>query len=97
MYKIDRYEKIIDIICNMKGIERKEIYKIMKDKECKYLLFLLLKKYKCDDLDKINRDFPIKNIRSVRYNEKRGEEKFLINKGFREIYFEIQDKLDEVN
>ncbi|MCY6355505.1 ribose-5-phosphate isomerase [Clostridium sp. ZS2-4] len=97
MYNIDKYEEIIKIICCMKEIERKEIYKIMKDKECKYLLFLLLKKYKCDDLHKINRDFSINNKRSIRYNEKRGEEKFLINKGFREIYFEIQDKLDEVN
>lgn len=97
MYNIDRYEKIIDIICDIKGIERKEIYKIMKDKECKYLIFLLLKKYKCDQLDKINRDFSIDNRRSIRYNEKRGEDKFFINKSFREIYFEIQGKLDKVN
>lgn len=97
MYNINIYEKIIKIICDMKGIKRKEICKIMKDKEYKYLIFFLFKKYKCDDLDKINRDFSINNIRSIRYNEKKGEEKFFINKGFREIYFEIQGKLDKVN
>ncbi|MCY6369841.1 ribose-5-phosphate isomerase [Clostridium ganghwense] len=97
MYQKDKYEKIIDIMCSMKGIEKEELYKILKDRECKYLLFLLLKKYKCDDLNKINQDFSINNKRVIKYNEKKGEEKFLINKEFRETYFEVQEKVDKVN
>lgn len=97
MYRIDNYEKIINIICAMKGITKKELYKILKDRECKYLLFLLLKKYKCDDIDIINRDFSIKNKRIVNYNIKKGREKFFINKEFREIYFEAEKEIEELN
>ncbi|MCY6958761.1 ribose-5-phosphate isomerase [Clostridium brassicae] len=97
MYQMDKYEKIIDIICGMKGIEKEELYKILKDRDCKYLLFLLLKKYNCDNPNKINKDFFINNKRIIRYNIKKGEEKFMINKEFREIYFEVKSKLEKTN
>lgn len=95
MYISDKYDKVIQIICAMKGIQKKELYKILEDKECKYLLFLLLNKYKCDDMNKINRDFYIKDKRVVNYNIRRGQEKFLINTGFREVCFKVEDKIKE--
>lgn len=43
MLKNIDYEKIIEAICKVKGIKRYDLLKILKDKECKYILFLLLK------------------------------------------------------
>lgn len=37
MYMMENYEKIIEIICSMKGINRGELFKILEDKEFKYL------------------------------------------------------------
>lgn len=95
MFRSDKYEEIIDIICSMKGIEKEELYKILKDREYKYLLFLLLKKYNCDDMEKINRDFYINNKRVVNYNIRRAQEKFLINNEFRQVYFQAEKEIGE--
>lgn len=95
MFRSDKYEKIIDIICSMKGIEKEDLYKILKDRECKYLLFLLLKKYNCDDMEKINRDFYINNKRVVNYNIRKAQEKFLINNEFRQVYFQVEKEIGE--
>ena len=40
MLKNIDYEKIIEAICYVKGIKRHESLKILKDRECKYILFL---------------------------------------------------------
>lgn len=95
MYLSDKYEKVINTICAMKGIEKEELYKVLEDRECKYLLFLLLRKHKCDDMEKISRDFYINNKRVVNYNIRKGQERLLINTGFREIYFEVENKIKE--
>ncbi|MEA4827185.1 ribose-5-phosphate isomerase [Clostridium sp. JNZ J1-5] len=95
MFRSDKYEKIIDIICSMKGIKKEDLYKILKDRECKYLLFLLLKKYNCDDMEKINRDFYINNKRVVNYNIRKAQEKFLINNEFRQVYFQVEKEIGE--
>ena len=97
VYRVDKYEKIINIICYMKGIEENDLCKILKDKDYKYLLFLFLKKYKCDNLDRINRDFFINNKKIVNYNFKKAQEKLLINSHFREIYFEIEKEIEKWN
>ncbi len=36
------YDKIIEAICYVKGVKRHESLKISKDREFKYILFLLL-------------------------------------------------------
>lgn len=95
VYNIDKYKKIIDIICFMKGIDESQLCKILKDKDFKYLLFLFLKKYKCDNLERINRDFFINNKKVVNYNFKKAQEKLLINSQFREIYFEIEKEMEK--
>jgi len=95
MYNVDKYEKIINIICFMKGIDENELCNILKDKDLKYLLFLFLKKYKCDNLDRINRDFFINNKKVVNYNSRKAQEKLLINSQFREVYFEIEKEIEK--
>ncbi|MFU0824888.1 ribose-5-phosphate isomerase [Clostridium sp.] len=96
MYMMENYEKVIEIICSMKGINRDELFKILQDKELKYLFFLLLKKYKCDDMNKINEDFSIDSRRIVNYNVKKAQEKFFINREFREAYFQAEKRIEEL-
>lgn len=89
--KESKYEKIINIICEYKGISKGEIFKVLKDRECKYLLFLLLKKYNCTDIERLSRDLYINNKKTINYNIKKAEERFWINKEFRERFFEAEE------
>lgn len=96
MLKNIDYEKIIEAICEVKGIKRYELLRMLKDKDCKYLLFLLLKKYKCRDEESAYNDFLISSKRAVNYGSKKAEERFFINKEFREMYFEIENMLENI-
>ncbi|NLM36212.1 MAG: ribose-5-phosphate isomerase [Clostridiales bacterium] len=90
-YRFNKYETIINVICKYKGISKTQLGNILKDKECKYLLLLLLENYKCMDLKQIEEDFKISSKRSIRYNVKKAEEKFFINRSFREKYLELEE------
>jgi hypothetical protein len=92
----DKYLRILQVICGIKGIDREELFRILKDRESKYLLFLLLKKYKCTDMDVLHRDFSIDSKKSINYNMKKAEEKFFINKDFRDMYFEAEGIIEKV-
>ncbi|MBE6048401.1 MAG: ribose-5-phosphate isomerase [Clostridium sp.] len=89
----DKYFKILKIVAYYNDIDEDNIINLLKDKESKYLLLLLLKKYKCMDKEKIMEIFKYKSFRSINYNIKKAEEKFLVNKSFREKYFEIEEIL----
>ncbi len=95
-FKQERYDTIIKLICSYKGINKEGIKAILKDRECKYMLFLLLEKYKCSDIDKIKEDLNILSKKSLRYNVKKAEEKFFINKEFRERYFELEEMAKKI-
>lgn len=95
--KEEKYLKILKVICSIKGIAQEELFKILKDRESKYLLFLLLKKYKCTDKEVLHRDFSIESIKSINYNMKKAEEKFFVNKEFRDMYFEVEGIIEKVN
>lgn len=94
--KEDKYERIIEILCQYKGISREELYSILKDGECRYVLFLLLKKYDCVDMDILSRDFSINSLRKINYNVRKAEEKLLLNKKVRDMYFEAENILEDV-
>ncbi|MFD3158274.1 ribose-5-phosphate isomerase [Haloimpatiens sp. FM7330] len=91
----DRYNIIIQTICEMNGISKEELFKILKDTNCKYMLFLLLKKYHCENIQRFNKDFKIKNRNVIGYETKKAKEKFLINKYFRDLYFEADDIIEQ--
>lgn len=97
MLKNINYEKIIEAICYAKGIKSHESLKILKDREYKYILFLLLKKYKCADEESDYKKLLISNKTAVNYGLKKAEERFFINKEFRDRYFEIENILDRTN
>ncbi|MBU5590297.1 ribose-5-phosphate isomerase [Clostridium sp. MSJ-4] len=84
------------MLCEYKNIEEEDLIKLLQDKECKYLLFLLLKKHRCTDKTTLAEMLPVKSKRSIDYNFKRAEEKLYINKEFREKYFEIEDIIKKI-
>ncbi|WP_010236181.1 hypothetical protein [Clostridium arbusti] len=88
-----KYQRIIEFICEYKNISQDELIKILKDRNSKYMLLLLLNKYKCMNLDVINTYFPNYSKKSLNYNFKKAKEKFFINKNFRDEYFEIEDDI----
>jgi hypothetical protein len=91
---INKYEVIIELLCKYKGINSDELFKLLEDRELKYILFLLLKKYNCADFEKLKRDFLIKSKRIVNYNYKKAQEKFFVNSAFREMYLEAENIME---
>ena len=89
----DKYLKILKLVAYYNNINDEDIIKLLKVKESKYLLLLLLKKYKCINNERMMEIFRYKSSRSINYNIKKAEEKFLVNKSFREKYFEIEESL----
>jgi hypothetical protein len=89
----DRYLKILKTISLYYGIGEENFILLLKEKENKYLLLLLLKKYKCMDEKSLMNIFNYKNKKSILYNVKKAEEKLLINKEFRDKFFEIEESL----
>lgn len=94
--KLDKTGIVISILCSYLGEDLKDLKNIIKKKENKYLLLLLLKNYKCLNREEIKLMFNINSEKSVNYNIKKAEEKFLINKDFRERYFKIEKYLEDV-
>lgn len=89
----DRYLKVLEVICAYYGMNRSDLVNLLKERDNKYLLLLLLKKYRCMDEKKIKEIFNLSSSRSISYNIKRAEEKLLINREFREIFFQIEEDL----
>ncbi|SHH51193.1 ribose-5-phosphate isomerase [Clostridium grantii] len=96
MFIKENYETIIKVICDIKGIKRKEIIKILEDREYRYLLFLVLYKYNCSEIKGLSRDFIRIDKRKLRYNIKKGEERLLVNRNFRQMYFEVEKKVKKL-
>jgi hypothetical protein len=95
-YMEDKYTKIIEFICEYKKISRIDLFKLLRYKESKYLLLLMLKKYKCVDINRICEDFNRKSPSSIKNNFKKAEEKFFVNKEFRETYFEVEEMIEKI-
>lgn len=92
----ERYLTIINFLCERNNISEDQIVKILEDRECRYLLFLLLKKYGCDDKNKLKNLLPDTNNRMLTYNFRKAEEKLLVNSSLREKYFELERRLKEM-
>lgn len=89
-----RYLRILQMICKYYDIEEKEFLDLLKGKENKYLLLLLLKNNNCFDINTIKELFNLKTSRTVNKNLKQAEEKLLINRNFREKYFALENHIN---
>ena len=92
---MNNYKRVINILIQYYGISHEEFYELLKKKENKYLLLLLLKEFKCLNKEQIKEDSVIFSYRSIIYNLKKAEEKLLINKEFREDYFSLQENIEK--
>lgn len=90
----NKYKSIINLLCKYKKISTNELELILKDREYKYLFFVLLNKYECVDYERLNRDFKSLNKRNINYASKKAMEKFLINKKFRELCFDVEEDIE---
>ncbi|WP_055669375.1 hypothetical protein [Desnuesiella massiliensis] len=95
MSKKDEYYKIIDFLCEYNNISEEKLYTLLKKQELRYLLFLLLKKHKCTDKNILVNLFGNDSER-VNLNFRKAEEKFLVNRDFREKYFEIEEEIKKI-
>ena len=92
---MNKYEIIILILRSYYGISYEEFKNRLKKKDNLYLTLLLMKKFKCLNAEIIQENLGILNNRMLYYKIKKAEEKILINKRFRDEYFELEDKIKE--
>jgi len=90
-----KYIKILRNICDYYGIDEEKFVELLKDRDNKYILLLVLKNNRCLETDKIKEIFNLKTSRSINNNLKLAEEKLLINKYFREKYFELENNIEK--
>ena len=92
MYKND-YVKVLSIICRYYGTNENQFYELLKNKEKKFLLLLILKNNNIlDNYDLINM-LGIGSFKKMKSNIKNAEEKFLINSYFRKEYVELEENI----
>lgn len=92
---MNKYEIIILILSSYYGISYEEFKNRLKKKENLYLTLLLMKKFKCLNAKIMQDNLGTLNNRMLHYRIKKAEEKILINKRFRDEYFELEDKIKE--
>ena len=90
-----RYIKILNRLCNYYGIKEDEFIDLLKSREDKYLILLILKNNKCLEVENIKEILKIKTDKSINNNLRLAEEKLLINRDFREKYFELEANIEE--
>ena len=78
------------IICKYYDLKYEEINEFWKKRENSYLVTLLMKNFKCLNNNELRKSLGISNNKV-----KIAEEKILINKRFREEYFELEEKIKE--
>jgi len=90
-----KYVKVLNNICNYYGINEGEFIKLLKNRDNKYILLLILKNNHCLEVDKIKEIFKVKTSKSISSSLRLAEEKLLINRLFREKYFELENNIEK--
>lgn len=93
---LDKITIVINVLCAHLGIDAIEINEKLKKKENKYIFLLLLKNYKCLDKKKVKEMLEVISDKSINYNINKAQEKLLVNKEFREMYFKIEEGLNKI-
>jgi hypothetical protein len=90
-----KYVKILNNIFNYYGVNEDKFIELLKNRDNKYILLLILKNNHCLEIDKIKEIFKVKTSKSINSSLRLAEEKLLINSFFREKYFELEDTLEK--
>ncbi|EKQ50849.1 MULTISPECIES: hypothetical protein [unclassified Clostridium] len=88
-----KYLKILNNICSYYGIGEEKFIELLKNRDNKYILLLILKNNHCLEVDQIKEILKLKTAKSINNSVKLAEEKLLINKLFRERYFELENNI----
>ncbi len=83
------------IICKYYDLKYEEINEFSLFFQNSYLVTLLMKNFKCLNNNELRKSLGISNNKSLYNKVKIAEEKILINKRFREEYFELEEKIKE--
>ena len=89
-----KYVKILDNICKYYGIDEDGFIELLKNRDNKYILLLLLKNNHCLEVDKIKEIFKVKTSKSISSSLRLAEEKLLVNRLFRQKYFELENNIE---
>ena len=90
-----KYVKILNNIFNYYGVNEDKFIELLKNRDNKYILLLILKNNHCLEVDKIKEIFKLKTSKSISSSLRLAEEKLLVNSFFREKYFELEDTLEK--
>lgn len=90
-----KYVSILNNICNYYGIGEEKFIELLKERDNRYILLLLLKNNNCLEPEKIKEIFKLKTSKSINNNLRLAEEKLLVNRIFREKYFELEDNIEK--
>lgn len=91
-----KYIKILKTICSYYGIEEKDFIELIKNRDNKYILLLILKNNNCLDKENVKEILRLKNSKSINNSLRLAEEKLLMNRIFRERYFELENNIDKM-
>jgi len=89
-----KYVKILNNVCNYYGIDEDKFIELLKNRDNKYILLLILKNNHCLEIDEIKDIFKLKTAKSINNSLRLAEEKLLINRFFREKYFELENNIE---
>ncbi len=90
-----KYIKILKNICNYYGINEENFVELLKNRENKYILLLILKNNQCLDKEKVKEIFQLKTSKGISNSLRLAEEKLLVNRIFRERYFELENNIEK--
>ena len=86
-----RYVRVIERLMSYYNISEQEFQTMLSDREYRYMLLLLLKENNCININKLKKLLNLRTRTSIINNLNKAEEKLLINKEFRECYFELDN------
>ena len=90
-----KYVKILNNIFNYYGVNEDKFIELLKNRDNRYILLLILKNNHCLEIDKIKEIFKVKTSKSINSSLRLAEEKLLVNRFFREKYFELENTLEK--
>ena len=93
---IDKVTIVMNVLAAYLEVDMSDMSRELRKRENKYIFILLLQNYKCLQKDKVKDVLRIISDKSYKNNIDKAQEKFLINKEFREKYFEIQEGLNKI-
>lgn len=93
---LDKVTIVMNVLAAYLEVDMSEMSKELRKRENKYIFLLLLQNYKCLQKEKVKDVLRIISDKSYKNNIDKAQEKFLINKEFREKYFEIQEGLNKI-